>query len=144
MLFLSSKFYHAFSRSIAGAISMAALTVLGGPVITANLIGNAAVSAKIVTATADPAARATPAGEYSPVGLSPTQINRQAQSLLQKLTLPEKVALLSGYRPAKATHSVLRLGIPHIRRPPALHQPGIGVWSAGKPDISESMPAPNM
>ncbi len=114
MLFLSSKFYHAFSRSIAGAISMAALTVLGGPVITANLIGNAAVSAKIVTATADPAARATPAGEYSPVGLSPTQINRQAQSLLQKLTLPEKVALLSGYRPAKATHSVLRLGIPAI------------------------------
>lgn len=114
MLFTSSTAFRASFRIAAVAIGIAALTAFIRTTTAANLTGNADVSAKAAPSVADASTRPTPAGEYSPIGLSTTQINAQAQSLLAKMTLPEKVALLSGYRPAKATHSVLRLGIPAI------------------------------
>jgi beta-glucosidase len=84
--------------------------------LTAAMPGGVAYAADTGSGHVSPGAAhaVSSAGEYSPIGLPPARINQQALRLLRKMTLPEKVALLSGYRPAKATHSVKRLGIPAI------------------------------
>ena len=114
MLFKSSTIFCAFSPIAVATIGIAALTAFTRPTAASDLAGTADISAKAAPSVAAAATRSTPAGEYSPIGLSPLQINARAQSLLAKMTLPEKVALLSGYRPAKATHAIPRLGIPAI------------------------------
>ena len=51
----------------------------------------------------------TVAEEYSPIGLTAGQINQRADALLRRMTLTEKIQLLSGL------HGVQRLGVPPIR-----------------------------
>ena len=109
-----SKDFRPLFRVFTAAISLAALISFSGTTTAANQAGSRADAARTALLISDAATQPAPAGEYSPIGLSPRQINAEAQSLLAKMTLPEKVSLLSGYRPAKATHSVLRLGIPAI------------------------------
>ena len=65
-----------------------------------------------ITAVAKPVGAS--AGEYSPIGLTPARINRQAAALLRRMTLAEKVRLLSG-NSHQALHSVKQVGIPSIK-----------------------------
>ena len=65
-----------------------------------------------ITAVAKPAGAS--AGEYSPIGLTPARINRRAETLLQRMTLAEKVRLLSG-NSHEAQHSIKAVGIPSIK-----------------------------
>ena len=59
-------------------------------------------------------APAPAAFEYSPIGLTAEQINRRANMLLRRMTLAEKVRLLSG-NSSGSMHSIKALGIPAIR-----------------------------
>ena len=59
-------------------------------------------------------ASAPAAFEYSPIGLTAEQINRRANILLRRMTLAEKVRLLSG-NSHEALHSIKAVGIPSIR-----------------------------
>ncbi len=52
--------------------------------------------------------------EYSPLGLTTAQINRRAESLMRRMTLAEKVRLLSG-NSHEALHSIKGVGIPSIK-----------------------------
>ncbi|MDA8378087.1 MAG: glycoside hydrolase family 3 C-terminal domain-containing protein [Planctomycetia bacterium] len=52
--------------------------------------------------------------EYSPIGLTASQINRRAETLLRRMTLAEKVRLLSG-NGHEALHSIKSVGIPSIK-----------------------------
>ncbi len=52
--------------------------------------------------------------EYSPLGLTTAQINRRAESFMRRMTLAEKVRLLSG-NSHEALHSIKAVGIPSIK-----------------------------
>ena len=57
--------------------------------------------------------RAADAGEYIRTGLTPTQVDAQADAILAKLTLQEKVHLLAG-NGSMCTRQVPELGIPRL------------------------------
>ncbi|MGC9261057.1 MAG: glycoside hydrolase family 3 C-terminal domain-containing protein [Phycisphaerae bacterium] len=59
-------------------------------------------------------ASAPAAFEYSPIGLTAEQINSRAEALLRRMTLAEKVRLLSG-NSHEALHSIKAVGIPSIK-----------------------------
>ena len=52
--------------------------------------------------------------EYSPIGLNAQQISRRAETLLRRMTLAEKVRLLSGNN-HEAMHAIKSVGIPSIK-----------------------------
>lgn len=58
--------------------------------------------------------RAFAASEYSPLGLTPSQINHRAAAIEAKMNLSEKIRLLSG-NGHEALHSIEGVGIPSIR-----------------------------
>ena len=53
--------------------------------------------------------------EYSPIGLRSGEINRRADSLLRRMTLPEKLRMLSGSNSGMSLSAIHRLGIPPLR-----------------------------
>ena len=57
--------------------------------------------------------RAGDAGEYIRTGLTPAQVESQADALLAKLTLKEKIHLLAG-NGSMCTRQVPKLGIPRL------------------------------
>lgn len=58
-------------------------------------------------------ARAADAGEYIRTGLTPAQVESQADALLAKLTLKEKIHLLAG-NGSMCTRPIRKLGIPRL------------------------------
>lgn len=60
------------------------------------------------------AARGYAAVEYSPIGLSAGQINRRAAAIEARMTLREKIRLLSGNN-REALHGIKAVGIPSVR-----------------------------
>ena len=60
-----------------------------------------------------PAARAADAGEYIPTGLTPAQVETQADALLAKMTLKQKIHLLAG-NGSMCTRQVSELNIPRL------------------------------
>ena len=82
----------------------------------ANAMGGGTVDVSNVT-LATPAAikrAAVTAFEYSPIGLTPARINRRADGLLRRMTLAEKVRLLSG-NSHQALHSIKQVEIPSMK-----------------------------
>ncbi|MGC8560647.1 MAG: glycoside hydrolase family 3 C-terminal domain-containing protein [Phycisphaerae bacterium] len=88
--------------------------------------GTVDVSNVLLTTTAAPKAAPPTAGEYSPIGLTADQINRRAARLLRRMTLAEKIRLLSGNN-REALHSINGVGIPSIK----VSDAGMGVVDWG-------------
>ena len=82
----------------------------------ANAMGGGTVDVSDVTLATPAAIKRAPvtAFEYSPIGLTPARINQRAAGLLRRMTLAEKVRLLSG-NSHQALHSIKAVGIPSIK-----------------------------
>ncbi len=111
---ISQDAFHTFALQFTARSSSTTITfknvnpagaLHGGTVDVSNVL--------VVPAAGAPSPAA--AGEYSPIGLTAGQINRQANALLQRMTLTEKIRILSGLGSGNDMTGVPRLGIPPVR-----------------------------
>ena len=101
--------FHTFTLHFAAISNSTTVEFLNNNPASAFPGGTVDVSNVMLVPSSGVPTAAAVAYEYSPIGLTVNQINHRADALLRRMTLTEKIQLLSGL------HGVPRLGVPPIR-----------------------------
>ena len=106
---ITQSAFHTFVLHFTASSNSTTIEFLNNNPASALVGGTVDVSNVLLAPAGDLQSATASAVEYSPIGLTAGQINHRADSLLRRMTLTEKIQLLSGM------HGVPRLGVPSIR-----------------------------